>query len=202
MKFLTLLLAVVLMLQANASLALTTKSASKTTIKKQIVIKKSGTKKATKSPKLKGTKSNKSIAQGTKKIDLTPKSTALKRARFSQRVADVEKATKSSQNKVENRRYFQTGVASYYANMFNGRRTANGEIFNNQNMTAAHRTLPFGTMVEVTNLRNGRKVIVRINDRGPYVGNRVIDLSKLAASKIGMVGSGLAKVKLNILVKK
>lgn len=111
-------------------------------------------------------------------------------------------AQKQKKYKTASRKYFQTGIASYYANMFNGRRTANGEIFSNKKMTAAHRTLPFGTLIEVTNLRNGRSVIVRINDRGPYVHPRVVDLSSAAAKKIGMYHSGIAKVKIAILNKK
>lgn len=99
------------------------------------------------------------------------------------------------------RKHFQTGMASYYANKFNGRRTANGDVFSNKKMTAAHRTLPFGTLVEVTNLRNGRSVVVRINDRGPYAHPRVLDLSSAAAKKIGMHRSGVAKVKIAILNK-
>lgn len=110
------------------------------------------------------------------------------------------KAKQDSQKKVA-RNHFQSGVASYYADKFNGRRTANGETFNNAAMTAAHKTLPFGTLVEVTNMRNGKKVVVRVNDRGPYAHARVIDLSKTAARQLGMHHSGTAKVKLAILNK-
>jgi len=85
------------------------------------------------------------------------------------------------------------GVASYYGS---GSRTASGERFNPSEMTAAHRTLPFGTRVRVTNTNNGRSVVVRINDRGPFVHNRVIDLSTGAASAIGMIGSGTAHVRI------
>ncbi|MHB2209783.1 septal ring lytic transglycosylase RlpA family protein [Methylobacterium sp. CM6257] len=88
----------------------------------------------------------------------------------------------------------QAGVASWYGPGFNGRTTANGERFNTHALTAAHRTLPFGTKVRVTNKSNGRSVVVRINDRGPYVGGRVIDLSNASARALGM--SGLAKVSL------
>jgi rare lipoprotein A len=91
----------------------------------------------------------------------------------------------------------ETGKASYYANKFNGRKTANGEIFRNSKKTAAHKTLPFGTKVKVTNLRNGRSVKVRINDRGPFVAGRNIDLSKRAARKIGMVKEGVGNVKIS-----
>lgn len=86
----------------------------------------------------------------------------------------------------------QTGVASYYKS---GKRTANGERFNPHGYTAAHRTLPFGTRVLVTNLKNGRSVIVRINDRGPFTRGRVIDLSLGAAKVVGLTASGVAKVK-------
>lgn len=95
--------------------------------------------------------------------------------------------------------YEKRGKASYYHNKFNGRRTANGEVFNNKNMTAAHRTLPMGTYVLVTNLRNNRKVVVRINDRGPYIQPRIIDLSRAAAAEIGMINSGIAHVKVEKL---
>lgn len=81
------------------------------------------------------------------------------------------------------------GVASYYAYPFQGRRTASGERFNTNAMTAAHRTLPFGTMVRVTNRRNGRSAVVRINDRGPFVRGRTIDLSRRAAHSIGIGGT-------------
>ncbi|MCQ0989369.1 septal ring lytic transglycosylase RlpA family protein [Jiella marina] len=92
-----------------------------------------------------------------------------------------------------------SGNASYYGKRFHGRTTANGERFNMNAMTAAHKTLPFGTKVRVTNSRNGKSVVVRINDRGPYHGGRVIDLSRAAASRIGMIHSGTAPVKIDIL---
>ena len=92
-----------------------------------------------------------------------------------------------------------TGMASYYGRRFHGKRTANGERFNMRAMTAAHKSLPFGTRVRVTNARNGRSVIVRINDRGPFVRGRTIDLSRAAAEQIGMVSSGHARVKLEVV---
>ena len=92
-----------------------------------------------------------------------------------------------------------SGVASYYGRRFHGRRTANGERFNMNAMTAAHKTLAFGTRVRVTNQRNGRSVVVRINDRGPFVRGRTIDLSRSAAQQIGMIGSGHARVKLEVV---
>jgi len=92
------------------------------------------------------------------------------------------------------------GLASYYAEPYHGRRTASGEIFDTYKaMTAAHRTLPFNTMVRVTNTTNGKQVDVRINDRGPFVNGRVIDLSLVAASKIDLVRTGVAPVRLKVL---
>jgi rare lipoprotein A len=96
----------------------------------------------------------------------------------------------------------QTGKASYYADKFNGRKTANGETFRNSKLTAAHKTLPFGTRVRVTNLSNGRSVRVRINDRGPFVAGRIIDLSKKAAKKIDMVNAGVQEVKVKYRKKR
>jgi rare lipoprotein A len=87
---------------------------------------------------------------------------------------------------------FQTGEASWYGPGFHGRQTANGERFNTNDLTAAHKTLPFGTKVKVTNEQTGESVVVRINDRGPYAKDRVIDLSKASAQAIGI--SGVAKV--------
>ncbi|WP_442794322.1 septal ring lytic transglycosylase RlpA family protein [Pelobium manganitolerans] len=94
-------------------------------------------------------------------------------------------------------RVTQSGKASYYANKFNGRRTASGEKFRNSKLTAAHKTLPFGTKVKVTNLRNGKTVKVRINDRGPFVAGRIIDVSRKAAKRIGMKDEGVANVRIS-----
>jgi rare lipoprotein A len=91
------------------------------------------------------------------------------------------------------------GKASYYADQFHGRRTANGETFNMHKLTAAHPSLPFGTWVKVTNMNNGKDVVVRINDRGPYVKGRIIDLSIDAAKEIGIMRSGTVRVKLEAL---
>ena len=95
--------------------------------------------------------------------------------------------------------YVEEGVASWYGVPFNGRRTSNGEIYDMHEFTAAHRTLPFNCVVRVTNLNNGKQTEVRINDRGPFVANRVIDLSLSAAQAIEMVGTGTANVRLEIL---
>ena len=92
-----------------------------------------------------------------------------------------------------------TGEASWYGPGFYGNRTANGEVYRRGTMTAAHRTLPFGTKVRVTNLLNGRTAVIRINDRGPFIDNRVIDLGHGAASDLGLTASGIAQVKLEVL---
>jgi rare lipoprotein A len=91
------------------------------------------------------------------------------------------------------------GRASYYADRFNGRKTASGQIFRQKDLTAAHRYLPLGTKVKVTNLRNKRTVEVSINDRGPWCKGRIIDLSKAAAKQLGMVGTGVAMVRLEVV---
>lgn len=91
------------------------------------------------------------------------------------------------------------GIASWYGGLFDGRQTASGEIFDKDALTACHPTLPFGTLVRVINLRNRRSVVVRINDRGDLNPGRVIDLSTGAANRLGMLGAGLVKVRLEIL---
>jgi rare lipoprotein A len=93
----------------------------------------------------------------------------------------------------------EEGIASYYADEFNGRTTSNGEIYDMHQLTAAHRTLPFGTTVRVTNRQNAKSVTVRINDRGPFKDDRIIDLSLEAATRIGMIGPGTAPVSLQVL---
>ena len=91
------------------------------------------------------------------------------------------------------------GVAAYYSNRFNGRKTASGQRFNNGAMTAAHNTLPFGTRVKITNVKNNRSVVVRITDRGPTTPGRSFDLTRAAASKLGYVRAGLTDVKAEIV---
>ena len=91
------------------------------------------------------------------------------------------------------------GIASYYADEFNGRRTANGEVYDMHAMTAAHRTLPFNTRVRVTNKATGRSVVVRVNDRGPFKDDRVIDLSLEAGKRLGLLAFGTAGVELEVL---
>ncbi len=96
----------------------------------------------------------------------------------------------------------QTGKASYYADKFQGRRTASGDLYRKGRRTAASRTIPFGTKVKVTNLRNGKTVKVRINDRGPFVKGRIIDLSKKAAGKLRMIRDGVVPVRIKYKIRK
>ena len=93
----------------------------------------------------------------------------------------------------------ETGMASFYNDKFEGRTTASGEVFSQSKLTAAHRTLPFKTKVKVTNLANKRSVVVIINDRGPFVEGRILDLSRKAATKLDFIDNGVAKVKLEVI---
>ena len=95
----------------------------------------------------------------------------------------------------------ETGMASFYSDKFEGKKTASGEIYKSSKMTAAHPTLPFGTRVKVTNLSNNKSVIVTVNDRGPFVKNRIIDLSKAAAVKLDIIDQGVTKVKVESISK-
>ncbi|MFO8173428.1 MAG: septal ring lytic transglycosylase RlpA family protein [Longimicrobiales bacterium] len=93
----------------------------------------------------------------------------------------------------------QTGVASWYGNPFHGRQTASGEVYDMDRLTAAHQTLPFGTRVRVENLDNGKSVILRVNDRGPFARGRILDVSRRAARELEMVGPGTARVRITVL---
>jgi rare lipoprotein A len=93
----------------------------------------------------------------------------------------------------------ESGLASYYGNEFNGRKTASGERFDQGKLTAAHRTLPFGTHVKVTNKQNGRSVVVRVNDRGPFAKGRIIDLSSSAFKSIAYLGAGVVPVHIQVV---
>ncbi len=95
-----------------------------------------------------------------------------------------------------------TGKASWYGKPFHGRLTANGEIYDMHTLTAAHKTLPFDSLVKITNLLNGESVIVRINDRGPYIEGRQLDLSYAAAQQINMVGTGVTPIKMEVMLAK
>ena len=94
---------------------------------------------------------------------------------------------------------YQIGVSSYYGEQFHGRKTANGEVFNMYKLTAAHRVLPLGTIAKVTNLSNGRWVVVKVNDRGPFIEGRILDLSFAAALELEMVQAGTMKVMIEIV---
>ncbi len=95
-----------------------------------------------------------------------------------------------------------TGIASWYGGKFHGRLTANGERYDMNAMTAAHKTLPFGTIVEVINLANGKKVRLRINDRGPFVKGRIIDVSRRGAEKLGFRIDGITRVRLKVISRR
>lgn len=93
----------------------------------------------------------------------------------------------------------ETGIASYYAHKFHGRQTASGEIYDENKLTAAHRTLPFGTVARITNLENGREIEVRINDRGPFKKGRIVDVSRRGAELLDFIRAGLVRVRLEVL---
>lgn len=107
--------------------------------------------------------------------------------------------TSSRVSKKTGGKAIEEGVASWYGPKFHGKLTANGEVYNMYSMTAAHRTLPFNTFLRVKNLENERSVVVRINDRGPFAKNRIIDLSKKAAAELDIIGAGTARVKLYVV---
>lgn len=93
----------------------------------------------------------------------------------------------------------EEGVASWYGEPYHGRTTSSGEVYDMEAMTAAHRTLPFGTVVEVRNLGNGRSTVLRINDRGPFARGRILDVSRRAARELDMIGPGTARIRLTIV---
>jgi rare lipoprotein A len=93
----------------------------------------------------------------------------------------------------------ETGIASWYGHPYHGRKTANGETYDMNKLTAAHRTLPFGVVVEVENKKNKRRVDLRINDRGPFVNGRIIDVSREAAKRLDMIGPGIVPVKIKVI---
>ena len=102
-------------------------------------------------------------------------------------------------NNLQDEKKNSVGIASYYSMKHENKRTASGEKYKSSNLTAAHRTLPFGTLVKVTNLKNNKSVIVKINDRGPFVKGRILDLSYSAAKEIDMLMNGMAKVKIEVI---
>lgn len=105
----------------------------------------------------------------------------------------------AAQNKNDGHSWQQIGIASWYGKKFQGKETANGQTFNMHKLTCAHRTLPLGSLVRVTNLRNHKSVVLRVNDRGPVPKSRVIDLSYAAAGELGMRKKGLARVRINLI---
>lgn len=129
------------------------------------------------------------------------KGAALQPSKVSNKTYRYQEKGKTHQtiDKEASRQYGQVGTASYYGGMFHGRKTASGEVFNENGFTAAHKTLALGSYALVTNLRNGRKVIVKINDRGPFSKDRIIDLSKGAAREIGMLSAGTAQVRVEAM---
>lgn len=180
-------------------------TASKPTATKQTTVKKTTAKKTTTPKKAKQATAKKSTAKqsaanhsktyyGVKGHKLQPTTISTKTYSYREKGKTHQTISKEA-----SRNYSQVGVASYYGGMFNGRKTANGEIFNENLYTAAHKTLALGSYALVTNLRNNRKIIVKINDRGPFSKNRIIDLSKGAAREIGMIQSGVAQVKVEAI---
>ncbi|WP_342597053.1 septal ring lytic transglycosylase RlpA family protein [Cyanobacterium aponinum UTEX 3222] len=125
--------------------------------------------------------------------------TPLKEVKGQPKVVAKKQTQKATFAGVKNLRKAAQGIASWYGPGFHGRKTASGERFNQNALTAAHRSLPFGTRVKVTNLNNGRSVVVRINDRGPFTRGRIVDLSAGAARVIGLKNSGVAPVRIQIL---
>jgi peptidoglycan lytic transglycosylase len=111
------------------------------------------------------------------------------------------KAPKATGKRVKKTAMIQYGMASFYHNKFQGRKTSSGEDYDREKMTAAHNGLPLNTWIRVTNIKNGRSVIVKINDRLHHKNERLVDLSRTAASQLGYIGRGLARVKLEVLGK-
>ena len=143
-----------------------------------------------------------SLVVGAQELQ-TPEPSAVKILEVSATVTAVE--TKAEAMKAEEVVIQETksegivGIASYYAAKFHGRRTASGERFNSKVLTAAHLSLPFGTLLKVTNLRNMKSVIVRVNDRGPHVRGRIVDLSRSAADLVDITRLGVARVEIEVL---
>ena len=127
------------------------------------------------------------------------KKTATKKTTSKNTTAKKTTTKKATSKKTTASKTYQTGLASFYGGKWHGRKTANGEIFNTNSLTAAHKTLPFNTRVKVTNLSNGKSVIVRINNRGPYIKGRIIDLSTAAFTSIESRNKGITRVKLEIV---
>lgn len=115
------------------------------------------------------------------------------------RSANLDGITEAARPRVSLEGAYQVGMASYYAHKFHGRQTANGEIFDMYGLSAAHRELPLGTVIRVTHVGNGRSLELRVNDRGPFIPGRILDLSLGAAQKLDMVEEGVAEVRIDIV---
>tara|TARA_B100001964_G_scaffold235814_1_gene296537 strand:- start:1037 stop:1492 length:456 start_codon:yes stop_codon:yes gene_type:complete len=118
--------------------------------------------------------------------------------RYGQRNS-IRLKTKDASGKETKHRKSMTGVTSFYAEDFHGKVTANGETYDMYGLTAAHKTLPFNTLIRVTNMDNKKSVVLRVNDRGPYAKGRILDCSYGAAVKLGFIGNGIAKVKIEVM---
>lgn len=188
-KIATIVLASIFMLSPVLAQAKTAHKPQTTKVVKQKTAKKS----AKAQSKAKAGNETKKL-YGVKGAKLQPTKVATKRYTYTEKGK-----SHSTLGKETSRQYSSTGVASYYAAKFHGRKTANGEVFNHNAYTAAHKTLAIGSYALVTNIKNGRKVIVRINDRGPFSKTRILDLSKAAASELGMIHSGVATVRVEAL---
>ncbi len=145
-------------------------------------------------------KGNTSAATAPKKKDVEIRTASAPEMRFPSgpSLTQSDEAIRETLNS-SGYRFYQKGKASYYSDKLHGRKTANGERYNKKALTAAHRKLPFNTKVKVTNARTKQSVVVRINDRGPFVKGRVIDVSRAAAEQIGLIKSGIADVVVEIL---
>ena len=113
--------------------------------------------------------------------------------------SNVDKSTNEAKAAVEAAKEKISGMISWYSDKFHGKATSSGELYNKNELTAAHRTLPFGTKVKVTNVKNGKSVVVKINDRGPHNKSRVLDLSKTAFNEIGSIDSGVLNVEMEVI---
>lgn len=172
-------------------------AAKKKTVGKTVKQAAKKTKKTAKKPPLSKTKK----ISATAKTQYGVKGALLQPVEVSNKTYRYQEKGKMHQTigKEASRQYGQVGTASYYGGMFHGRKTASGDVFNENGYTAAHKTLALGSYALVTNLRNGRKVIVRINDRGPFSKERIIDLSKGAARELGMINSGVSQVRVEAM---
>ena len=128
-----------------------------------------------------------------------PAPTATKKQKQKNKYKKQDKGKKNKKSSFNKSKKVYKGISSYYGPKFHGKLTANGEIFDMYGVTAAHKEFPFNTVVRVTNVNNGKSLIIRINDRGPYVDGRILDCSFGAAKKLGFVGDGTAPVKIEIL---